>query len=121
MKTAKLPGNVDRLHNDYALLNTYVVGRYQLTDDIQMPQGFAEEALNHRFRFDLERFLQEMRQDFEPYDKGEIFFFTEKMADTFIEIAAAVCQEELKALQSGSVLLDEMEYTWSSEMIVQKQ
>lgn len=117
----KLPGNVDRLHNDYALLNTYVVGRYQLTDDLQVPQGFAEEALNQRFRFDLERFLQEMKQDFEPYDKGEIFFFTEGMADTFIEIAVNVCREELKALLSGGALLDEMEYTWSSEMIVQKQ
>lgn len=117
----KLPGNVDRLHNDYALLNTYVVGRYQLADDIQIPQGFAEEALNQRFGFDLERFLQEMRHDFEPYNKGEIFFFTEEMADTFIEIAVNVCREELKALQSGGALLDELEYTWSSRMIVQKQ
>lgn len=117
----KLPGNVDRLHNDYALLNTYVVSRYQLTDDIQVPHGFAEEVLNQTFRFDLERFLHEMKQDFEPYDKGEIFFFTEEMADTFIEMAVAVCRKELKAFLSGSALLDEMEYIWGSEMIVQKQ
>lgn len=117
----KLPGNVDRLHNDYALLNTYVVGRYLLTDDLRIPQGFAEEELNQRFRFDLGRFLQEMKRDFQPYDNGKIFFFTEEMADTFIEIAVEVCREELKALQSGGALLDEMEYTWSSEMIVQNQ
>lgn len=51
----KPPGNVDRLPNDYALLNTYVAGRYQLTDGLQSPQGFTEEVLNQRFRFNLER------------------------------------------------------------------
>lgn len=44
---------------------------------------------------------------------------TEKMAEKFIELAVNVCREEIKAIRSGGVLLDEMEYTWSSEMIVQ--
>lgn len=48
-----------------------------------------------------------------------IFFFTEEMADAFIELAVNVCRKEMKAIRSGGVLLDEMEYTWSSEMIVQ--
>lgn len=116
-----LPGNVDRLHNDYALLNTYVVGRYQLTNDIYAPQDFTDEAINRSFRFDLNRFLQEMKQDFEPYNKGAIFFFTEEMADTFIGLAVNVCGQELKAIRSGGALLDEMEYTWSSKMIVQPE
>lgn len=84
-----------------------------------LPRDFTEEAINRSFRFDLNRFLQEMKQDFEPYNNGEIFFFTEEMADVFIELAVNICRKELKALQSGGAVLDEMEYTWGSKMIVQ--
>lgn len=115
----KPPGNVDRLHNDYALLNTYVVDRYHLTADICAPTDFEHEALNRRFRFDLNRFLQELKQDFVPYDQGEVFFFTAEMADAFIRQAVDVCREELKAIQAGGDLLNEMDYAWSSTLMIQ--
>lgn len=31
---SRTPGNVDKLHNDYTLINTYVVRQYQLTDTL---------------------------------------------------------------------------------------
>ncbi|MDF2800553.1 MAG: hypothetical protein K0S61_456 [Anaerocolumna sp.] len=43
---------------------------------------------------------------------SRIFFFTEKMANEYINKAVEICLQEIKALKEKSPLLDEMQYAW---------
>lgn len=41
------------------------------------------------------------------------------MADAFIHRAEDICREELKAIHAGGDLLNEMDYAWSSALMIQ--
>lgn len=112
-----IPGNVEKLHNDYSLINTYVITQYHLPDDIYIPKDFEKEAINEMFHFDLPRFMDELKTDFVSCAKGESFFFTSDMADEYIEKAADICIREAEAIQNGSFLLDEIEYAWKRKAL----
>lgn len=114
---SKTPGNVDRLHNDYALINTYVVRQYQLTDDVVVPADFEKEAIYEIYPFDTENFIAEMKGDFLPYCQGELFFFTEELADAFIRMAVDECSRELEALWAGKAGLDEYLGAWKNKPV----
>ncbi len=107
-----IPGNVKRLHNDYALLNTYLIGKYGLQNTIKVPENFSSEPINSLYPFELKRFLEYLDYQFIPYNEGEIFFFTEEMADSFIEKALDICVEEVRALSAGKRFVDEYEWAW---------
>lgn len=109
---SRIPGNVDKLHNDYALINTYVVGKYHLKNDIVIPADFASEPIHTLYPFDYENFYEEMQRDYEPYREGSLFFFTEKMADEFIGMAVEFCEKELEALRCGQPGIDEYKWAW---------
>lgn len=109
---SKTPGNVDRLHIDYALINTYVVKKYQLRDDIVIPKDFADEPIHRLYPFGYESFYEELKGDYEPYQGGDLFFFTEEKADAFIGMAVDFCLKELDALSQGKPGLDEYAWGW---------
>lgn len=109
---SKTPGNVDRIHNDYALINTYVVRKYQLRDDIVIPQDFADEPIHGFYPFGYESFYEDLKGDYEPYQEGSLFFFTEQKADAFIGMAVDFCLKELDALSQGKTGLDEYAWGW---------
>lgn len=109
-----IPGNVERLHNDYALLNTYVVERYGLKDNVVLPDGIESEEIAKMFKFGLVDFLLDMKQDFKPYSKGSIFFFTTRMADEYISKTVPVCLKEIKSLHTGGTLLNEHDWAWET-------
>ena len=112
---SKAPGNVDRLHNDYALINTYVVRKYHLTDDLVLPADFEKEAIYEIYPFDARNFVAEMKQDFLPYCQGEPFFFTQEFADAFIRMAIDACARELEAFWAGQAGLDEYPWAWKNK------
>lgn len=109
---SRVPGNVDRLHNDYALINTYVVQKYHLRNDIEIPVDFAAEPIHNLYPFGFKDFYEEMQRDYEPYQEGSLFFFTEKKADEFIDMAVEFCIKELDALKQGQPGLDEYKWGW---------
>ncbi len=39
------PGNIERLHRDYAILNGYLIGKYRLSPDVRVPPGVEAEPL----------------------------------------------------------------------------
>lgn len=77
-------GNVQRLHNDYGLINTYVIDKYNISDELNIPSDMNGEALMEIYPFDLEQLKINFISDFQTRYKGEIFFFTKKMADEYI-------------------------------------
>jgi hypothetical protein len=94
------------------LINTYIIKKYGLKNHIEIPQRFQYEDVNEIYPFDLNQLLTDIKGDFIPYYKGEFFFFTEKMADEYIERAVELCFQEIKALREKLPLLDEKQYAW---------
>ena len=110
----RIPGNVDRLHKDYEILNQYVINKYGLTNDLTVPEGFEDEDLNQLGTFDTEQLLRKMNAFFSPVEEEPIFFFTKEMCDEFIEEAVLFCTEEVKKLRDGKPGIDMLEYAWNT-------
>ncbi len=108
----KPDGNIERLHDDYKQINAYVISKYGLHSDIHVPNGFASEKINEIADFEQDRFIQELKNDFERIEYKERFFFTDNMVDEYIQWAVEYCKKELAALENGSYYFDEYEWSW---------
>ena len=108
----KPDGNIERLHDDYKQINAYVISKYVLHSDIHVPNGFASEKINELADFEPDRFIQELKNDFERIEYKERFFFTDNMVDEYIQWAVEYCKKELAALENGSYYFDEYEWSW---------
>ena len=106
------PGNVERLHHDYALINQYVIQKYALSNTITAPASFDEEPLNKLGYFSIGEFLADMKTDFQSCLTGTTFFFTREMADEFIAYACGKCEQEIYSLFNGSDCTDERTLAW---------
>lgn len=107
-----LPGNVERLHNDYALINQYVIQKYALSYTITVPNAFHEEPLNKLGYFSIFEFLAELKTDFQSCPTGTTFFFTREMTDEFIAYACEKCEQEIYSLFNGLDCVDERALAW---------
>ena len=105
-------GNIARLHNDYKLLNRYVIGKYSLSDTLLVPDTISQEPIFDIYPFDTAQLCADFRSDFEEYANGAAFFFTQEMADAFITTATEKCLSEIRALQRGQSVIDETEWAW---------
>ena len=72
-----------------------------------------EENLYFDIIWPIEQQIKDLHQDFIPYDKGDIFFFTEKMADSFIEEAVEICQKEIESIFNGGQFMDQEIGAWN--------
>lgn len=106
------PGNIPRLHLDYALTNRYVIERYALTNTVQLPRGLDAEPLWRAWKFSPEPFLEELTQDFTAAPEGQTVFFTEAQADSIIHRSVALCLRELDALKHDTGFFDEVRFAW---------
>lgn len=105
----KDPGNVERLYNDYRLLNPHLVKNYALK-----PLTLPEELSGHPLlAASAGQFIADMAGQFEPYSIGEPFFLTESLANEFVERAAAVCLQEIRALRGEGEHVDPMDYAYT--------
>ena len=112
-----LPGNVERLHKDYEIINQYVINKYGLVNDLIVPDRFEDEALNQISAFDTKRLMQDMSSYFLPMDEEPIFFFTKEMSDEFIEETVEFCTEEVKKIRNGERGIDMLTYAWKRASI----
>ena len=109
-----IPGNVGRLHNDYAILNKYVRERYGLVNDLVIPERFADEELAGITEFYPQGLMDAMDGFFREAGQGEIYFFTKAMADELIAEAAETCLKELEALKNGTSIMDSYDLAWEN-------
>ena len=107
-----IPGNVDRLHRDYAITNHYVAVKYDLKNDIVIPDDFDREPINEICRFDIKWLTESLETYFHQTDDGDIYFFTKEMTDEYIAEAIALCNKELHALNTGTGMIDGYENAW---------
>jgi hypothetical protein len=109
----KIPGNVERLHRDYAIVNGYIIKKYNLVNDLLIPENFSEEIINNLCSFDAEDFRKRMDSYFIPIEEQDIFFFTREMSDEFIGEAIDLCLHEIKCLEKNESGIDMYEYAWT--------
>ena len=93
-----IPGNVEKLHRDYAIGNYYVVQKYDLKNEITIPDNFDDEPINRISSFDLDKLVQDMKSYFVPVNDEDTFFFTKEMTDEYITEAVDYCIHELDNL-----------------------
>lgn len=110
-----IPGNVQRLHNDYHLINQYVINKYSISNVLSMIEDLTDEKIYSIYPFDVVSLLEDLKQDFYDESEEDIFFFTENMADDFIQSAADICVKEIVAIKNGKSNIDAYEYAWKSE------
>lgn len=94
-----IPGNVEKLHRDYAIGNYYVVQKYDLANEIVIPDNFADEPINRISAFNLDKLVHDMDSYFVPVEEEDIFFFTKEMTDEYITEAVDYCIHELDDLE----------------------
>lgn len=113
---SSIPGNIDRLHRDYRISNQYVITKYELLNSLKEPEQFIEEEINTLGPFRLAEFIEDMKSDFGEIDStAESFFFTEAMADEFVETATRICIQEYDAIRRGKQLTDYYEKAWKNK------
>ena len=107
-----IPGNVEKLHRDYAIGNYYVVRKYDLKNEIRIPADFGKEAINSICSFDLDGLIRDMNSYFVPVEDDDIFFFTREMADEYISEAVEYCVRELDDLEQQKEGTDGYTAAW---------
>jgi len=108
-----IPGNVEKLHKDYSIINFYVAEKYNLKNDITVPVNFDSEPINDLCSFDVKWLMDSMYGYFKEVD-GEIFFFTKEMADEYISEAVELCIRELDAFMNGGKMIESYDNAWDN-------
>ena len=111
-----IPGNVEKLHRDYEILNHYVAKKYNISG-ITEPADFQKEPLTSICEFDVKWLVDsidtQLSADLKD-DEDDIFFFTKEMADEFIAEATDICLKELQALENGGKLIESYDNAWTN-------
>jgi hypothetical protein len=103
---------VDALHNDYEILNGYLVKTYKLTNTLKVPDHFEEDEINKIYPFILKEFLLDMDNDFNFSKDEKTKYFTEDMAEEFIDKCITICKTEFEKIQIGKSCLNPFEFAW---------
>lgn len=111
----KFPERVKILHNDYYLLNEYIINKFQLKNDIEIPSEFEKEQINNIADFSgIKDYITELDNDFHDAANGKTVYFTESMLDEYMENYLNPCIEEIKALRNGETYLGVRDYKWEA-------
>ena len=111
-----IPGNVEKLHKDYSIINKYVADKYNLKNDLSVPEEFDKEKINDICHFDVDWLMESMNDYFKEVPQEDLFFFTREMADEFIGEAVELCLKELKALDEGAGMIESYDNAWNSRV-----
>ena len=110
-------GNIERLHSDYRLINSYIIEKYGLKNELSIPDDFEKEPINALYPFGIHRLCDDLKSDFSASSDGDIFFFTKEMADSFIGKACEICDKELQAWKKGKSFVDAYDWAWKKRAV----
>lgn len=105
-------GNMERLYDDYRQINAFLIKKYDMQNNIILPYNFEKEKINAVACFNMQKFIEEFKNDFAKVPFKERFFFTDSMVDEYISWAVELCIKELDALKEGSQYFNEYEWSW---------
>ena len=103
---------VPTLHNDYNLLNSYIVEKYKIENILGTEFQANDERIFEIGSFRMDAFLKEMSYDFINKHEGKTVIVTEEMVDKFVETYIPLAIEEVQSVMSGEGILKAREFAW---------
>ena len=101
---------VKEIHNDYALLNEYLIQKYDLKT-IDNPINLGEICSIYDYRFsDL---LNELEHDFIGRGTGNTVHLTEEIIDRYINMCVDICCDEINSIRKNKSKFEYLSYAWS--------
>lgn len=114
-KYQKVPRSMDevkRLHKDYHILNSYIVKKYGLRNEVALDVDLQREIFHEIASFRVKEFLQEMDEDFREDISGETYYITENMVDEFVEDYLSLAVKEIESIKAGKSCLKVEDFVW---------
>ena len=106
---------LDILHKDYHILNSYIVGKYALPSHLELPKTFKNELLNEITEFDIKKLVSDYENDIvELYDEKTVLL-TETMLEEFVLKYIDVLADELYSIRHGDSKLNVLDYKWENK------
>lgn len=100
------------LHNDYRILNSYILDKYKIKNTLVRPGDFEAEPVYKIAHFRLDGFWDDMMQDFIKNSQGKTYYLTEAMLDEFADHYVPLAAEELTCVLNGQYYLNAIDYAW---------
>lgn len=111
---SRIRGQLERLYQDYSILNGYIIEKYQLVCPPAFPTGIEEAAVCRQFGLDPQGLLASLQKDFESKSEGDTAFFSREMAEEYIQTVLTLCEKELESVKRGRPLLDPWALAWNT-------
>ena len=103
---------VKYLHQDYHILNAYIVQKYQLKNILGTSFPLSNTPILDLTTFFIDPFLAELSHDFIEQTQGQTTFLTEALLDQFIARFLPLAIEEVDSVQKGTSLLKATDFAW---------
>lgn len=106
---------LDVLHNDYHILNSYIVKNYSLPEQLGLPQGFEKELINGITEFDIQKMLNDYENDVVEKIEQKTVLLTEDMLEEFVTKYVDVLADELSCIRQGYSKINVLDYKWENK------
>lgn len=106
---------LDILHNDYHILNSYIVGKYALPNHLEEPTAFENELLNGITEFDIKKLVSDYENDVVESSDEKTMLLTEAMVEEFVFKYIDILAGELHSVRNGHSKLDVLDYKWENK------
>lgn len=111
----RTPEEVRILHQDYHILNAYIVQKYQIQNILDVTFPLNDTPILNLTSFLIDEFLVELSHDFTEQVQGNTTFITEQMLDQFIERFIPLAIKEAESMKHGFSILNTTDFTWLSK------
>ena len=106
---------LDILHNDYYILNSYIAGKYVLPRHLEVPKDFEDEPLNGITEFDIKEIVSAYENDVVEVRNEKTELLTEAMLEEFVLKYIDVLADELHSVKNGHSKLNVLDYKWENK------
>ncbi len=103
------------LHNDYCVLNAYIVSKYSLPGHLELPKRFEKEPLSRITEFDLEKICHDYEHDITNLHHGKPVLLTEDILDEYVVRYIEIAADELTSVRNGCSKLNVLDYKWENK------
>ena len=106
---------LDILHNDYHILNSYIVRKYALPSPLELPKTFEKELLNEITEFDIKKLVSDYENDVIELCDEKTVLLTETMLEEFVISYIDILVDELHSVRNGCSKLNVLDYKWENK------
>lgn len=100
------------LHNDYHILNSYIIHKYKIRNILTQDLDWKNEAIEDIASFLVPDSLEKLSYEFQEQTTGSTVFLTENMLDEFVAVYVPIAIAEVTSIRHGISLLNVQDYTW---------